>query len=383
MSNILHTIASLNVNGGGPPRTVTGLCAALSRLQGIDLKLSTQALAGEEQYLGDMHTKQVETAFFMNRFSRLFSIGYGTHLAKVADSFSAEIVHDHGIWLPSNIHAFNLAHKLDRLYVVHPRGMLEPWSLSFRQSKKRLAWWAYQRRMLQGADAFIATSQMEAESIVNLGFSSPVAMIPNGISFRPGTVGVVKNSEEYTALFVSRIHEKKGVLDLIEAWAKLRPANWRLVIAGPDDGGYLHKVMSSIERHRLFDCCEYVGVVEGEQKAELFEKADLFVLPSYSENFGVVVAEALASQTPVITTKATPWSAVEDYGCGWSVGTGVDSIYKALEEATSLNRATLKAMGSSGLDLASKFNWDRIALDTSRVYSWLSQGGSKPECVIS
>lgn len=135
-------------------------------------------------------------------------------------------------------------------------------------------------------------------------------MVPNGID-----VALLKNGclpkvqqvarQQRVALFLSRIHKKKGLINLLQAWAKIDPKGWLLRLAGPDEAGHLTEILDAIRAFGLTDSVQYVGSVSGEAKQRFYREADLFVLPSYSENFGVVVAEALAHGLPVITTRGT------------------------------------------------------------------------------
>jgi glycosyltransferase involved in cell wall biosynthesis len=127
---------------------------------------------------------------------------------------------------------------------------------------------------------------------------------------------------------------------------------------------------------------EYLGKVEGEEKAAAYRAADLFVLPSFSENFGVVVAEALAYGLPVITSRATPWAELEAHACGWWIDTGVKPLAEGLRAATCLDDAERRAMGARGRLLAQRYDWDRIATQTLGLYRWLLGDGVRPECVL-
>jgi len=180
---------------------------------------------------------------------------------------------------------------------------------------------------------------------------------------------------------LSRIHPKKGLINLIDAWARVRPEGWRLVIAGPDEGGYQAEVAERIRTSGVGEQVSFVGAVEGEAKAALYRNADLFVLPTFSENFGVVVAEALAYGLPVLTTRGAPWADLETHNCGWWIDTGVEPLAQALREAMALSDEQRHAMGARGRDYVLRYDWGGIAAQTAAVYRWVLGQGDKPDCV--
>ena len=236
-------------------------------------------------------------------------LSFRTNLARISASNRPDLVHSHGLWQPANHWASSFARDRQVPLVIHPRGMLEPWALAQKPVKKRMALAVFQRRDLMGAHAFVATSDMEWNNLRRFGVRQPVAVIANGVELALPNAGVrpPSRSGERIALFMSRVHPKKGLLQLVRAWAQAAPAGWRLQIAGPDEGGHWSQVEALVTRLGLRGCVNYLGAVEGERKAALFRNADLFVLPTFSENFGVVVAEALAYGVPVITTRGAPW----------------------------------------------------------------------------
>jgi glycosyltransferase involved in cell wall biosynthesis len=130
------------------------------------------------------------------------------------------------------------------------------------------------------------------------------------------------------------------------------------------------------------DSVACVGEVQGDDKAAMFRSADLFVLPSFSENFGMVVAEALTYGVPVITTRSTPWADLEKFKCGWWIDTGAEPLIVALREAMSLSNEQRHAMGERGKLYASRFQWSNSAMLTAEVYRWLLNQGTRPGCVI-
>jgi glycosyltransferase involved in cell wall biosynthesis len=188
---------------------------------------------------------------------------------------------------------------------------------------------------------------------------------------------------ERRALFLSRIHPKKGLLNLIEAWRQVRPRGWRLLIAGPDESNHLSSVQEAVRQAGLTATVTFVGPVYGQQKLDLFNSADLFILPTFSENFGIAVPEALASAVPVITTKGAPWGCLETHDCGWWVDIGVPPLARALSEATQCSESELRQMGLRGRQLVSReYSLARIGQQMQAVYQWVLGGGARPNCVL-
>lgn len=300
------------------------------------------------------------------------------------DSFGKpDIVHDHGIWLSHNHRLAKLAarRRIPRLVSIH--GMLEPWALSHKRLKKRIAWWLYQRRDLTLARCLHATAEMEAVAIHRLDLGIPVRVVPNGVDVpadlhpragRARQCGVEKRQRRI-ALFLGRLHRKKGLPMLIEAWARVRPENWELRIVGPDESGHRAEVEKAIRAARLDNEISISGALEGQAKTLAFFGAELFVLPTHSENFGIAVAEALAHGLPVLTTTAAPWSMLPEHACGWWVSPTVKGIAEGLQRATSLDSTTLHMMGQRGRELATvQFGWQRVAEQFIGIYEDLCRG---------
>lgn len=266
--------------------------------------------------------------------------------------------------------------------VVQPRGMLSHWAIRHKRWKKALAMKAFQRSDLEGATLFFATSHQECDDIRALGFSQPIAVIPNGV------VMPICSSRQFEtqgglrkALFLSRIHPTKGLGNLVEAWARLRPAGWQLIIAGPDEGGHRREVALAAHRLGVSDAIQWVGEIDGDKKSELYRSADFFVLPTFSENFGVVVAEALAHGLPVITTRGAPWADLDTYDCGWWIDVGVEPLVNALRSAIALSDEQLREMGARGREYVRRYDWEDIARRTTEVYWWILGQGRRPDCV--
>jgi len=246
--------------------------------------------------------------------------------------------------------------------------MLEPWALRHKRWKKLAAMYLYQRRDLGRAMVLHATGTPEARNLNNLVVGASICTIPNGINL-PELVPTRSKAGTKTALFLGRIYPVKGLPMLIEAWARVRPPNWRLVIAGPDESGHRRVVEDAVSRAGLNEIVSFAGPLGDEAKTSALSNADVFVLPSYSESFGMAVAEALAYGLPVITTTAAPWPMLAEKGCGWWVTPSPDGIAEGLRQATSCDTETLNMMGAAGRALiAAEFGWPQISEQFMAVY---------------
>ena len=283
---------------------------------------------------------------------------------------NVDIIHDNGIWLPHNHFIAHLSSRRSIPRVVSTRGMVEPWAMNSKKWKKQLAWWSYQKRDLERAQCHHATADTEAKHIDCLRLGVPICVIPNGMDVRICLGKKEKGiDEQKVALFLSRIHPKKGLLMLIEAWAKVRPNGWTLQIAGPDEIGHIREVEAEILAAGLGNVISFIGALQGIEKERAFLNADLFVLPTYSENFGIVVAEALAYGIPVLTTTGAPWSVLLHKNCGWWVKPTVGDIAHGLKQAISCDSGMLAAMGRRGRAWVEKeLSWGRIAGQFIQMY---------------
>lgn len=296
------------------------------------------------------------------------------------------VAHDHGIWLPTNHAVATCARRLGLPRVVSPRGMLDPWALRWRGTRKKLAWALYQRRDLRSADLLHATSSTEAEGFRAQGLRAPIVVVPNGVRVPEEVGGPPEgDAEPRVLLFLSRVHPKKGLLHLVEAWAQLEAPGWELWIAGPDEEGHEAEVRSALERasRATTSTVHFLGPVTDAKRDELLARCDAFVLPTLSENFGQVVAEALAAGRPVLTTKAAPWAGLEDYGAGWWVKTGTEPLREALSELVASSREQLLSMGAAGRAwIARELAWETVAERMVAAYAWL-HGGPRPDDITS
>jgi glycosyltransferase involved in cell wall biosynthesis len=384
---IIHTVASLEARFGGPSRSVPALCEAIAR-EGHQVDLVSQGLdsAFSKSLIPDrgLVSTTLLPASWVNSERFPITLQYTRRLAALGRSRNAALIHDHGVWLQSNFGSSVAASRLGIPYFSSPRGMLTRWALKQKPLRKHAAWVLYQRRALDNARVLFATSEEEAADFRAAGLKQPIAVIPNGVTLGPASQRLERRAGARTMLFLSRLHRKKGVVELVEAWSLARPQGWRLVIAGPDEGGYRRVVERRIDDLEVQGSIELTGEIDDEAKSRAYEAADVFVLPTHSENFGIVIAEAMAHGLPVITTRGAPWRELEAHAAGWWIEPTVAALSATIQAATTISDDERRSMGSRGRELvATRYGWGKVAADTAAVYRWAICGGDAPACVIS
>ena len=378
---VFHSIGSISRVHGGTAVFAAELVNSLANIPGAHIGLAAPARA-DSLHIDERVTIYWGRDGFKDNMAWLRP-RQGVYAKALGDWVNAQpssVVHQHGLWMRMGYEVTCAARANGRPLILSPHGMMEPWSLAYKANKKRIALAMYQKRELDRVTVFHSTAKEELDGIRQFGIKQPCAVIPIGVAL-PAMV-TKPHSEVRTALFLSRIHPKKGIIELLRSWSRVSPKNWTLVLAGNDDGGHLAEVESEIRRLNLGSSVEYVGAAFGESKQTLLGSADVFLLPSYSENFGIVVIEALANGVPVMTTTATPWRLLEREGCGWCIDVGQAALDDALDGILQTPPAKLRSMGVLGRRLVERdYQWERVAAQFMGVYNWINLGGVKPDCV--
>lgn len=368
---VIHVVPAITNEASGPSYSVVRLCESLIA-QGEEVELVAL----------DLGPMQAPPAFL-----ETFPIGLGPRrlgrspamhrwLIEQVRSKSVDLLHNHGMWQMNAVYPGWAARKGNIKLVVSPRGAFSEWAMQYGSVMKKVFWPAFQRPVLECASCFHATAESEYEDIRRLGFRQPVAIIPNGIDIP--AVMPKKYSELRTLLFLGRLHPVKGLNMLLPAWGEVQDhfPDWQLVIAGSDDSYYgksgyleeLQRLSNQLDLKRV----KFVGELRGMEKLQTYQDAELFVLPSYSENFGVTVAEALAMGTPAIVSKGAPWGGLAAQRAGWWIDVGWAPLAACLEDALSLSHGDLDAMGLRGRDwMESEFSWGHIGEHMADTYRWL------------
>lgn len=373
--SVVQTVASLNQAAGGLSRAVSQLSDALCD-QGCDASVvfvSDASSGGNLVLPMRAHSATARAVVLAGR--RLWSPRF---MQQIAKGFPPRVprpprlIHDNGLWGYTNYAAARFA-ALEKIpLVVSPHGMLEPWAMREKRNRKRIALAVFQRSALKSAALLIATAQSEYESVRRLGFRQPVAIVPIGVALPATAARHASTNTTRKILFLSRIHPVKGLLPFIRAWQRAGRPGWQIVVAGPDEAGHLAQVRELVSQLGIESQFEFPGAVEGPAKRSLFESADLFVLPTLSENFGVVVAEAMSYGLPVLTTRGAPWSVLETIKAGWWVEPGVEGLANGLRAALSTTPDQRASMGRAGRAYAAQnLGWATAGKMTYDAYAWL------------
>ena len=283
------------------------------------------------------------------------------------------VVHIHGLWSPLLHKVSNWARRNKIPVAWSPHGMLQKWPLKNKLLKKVVALLLYQWRDLAKADLLHATAESEIDDIRRLKLKNKIVVAPLGVRIDAEPDDKMKDeNRKRTLLFVSRVQRKKGLPVLIDAWAKLPKElrqSWEVRIVGPDQEGHISELKSQCVKLGVLDDFIFVGPKYDEDLDREYKSADLFVLPTHSENFGSVVIEALAREVPVVCSQGAPWKDLETYGCGWWPEDSVDALHSALMKSMSLLDEERKEMGKRGKKLVEeKYTWDAVCKAMVRGY---------------
>jgi glycosyltransferase involved in cell wall biosynthesis len=353
---VIHYIASIDKSGGGTTEYMRLLSKALNN----DTSFTIATGISKDPITID----GVSVKFFNGGILRWFPLI--REFRAFLKNEKPDIVHINGIWSPQNWGFQKVAQELKIKVVLSPHGMLESWIIQHNHLKKVIALFLFQYKAIEKVDHIHATAQMEEDSIRKLKFNNKITIIPNGIDLSELVSGKQKYGTK-KMVFLSRIHPKKGIEILLEAWRNCDTKSWTLEIAGNGDPNY---ISSLIESAKDLKNVHFVGPVYEEAKWNFLRSADVMVLPTHSENFGIVVAEALAVGVPVITTTGTPWQDLENSNCGWWIDLSVMNLQSTLLKVFNTPIDKLEIMGNNGKQLVKdKYDIKAIGKNMIELYN--------------
>lgn len=375
---VLHVIPGLPKRSSGTATFIQSLFKA----QQPSLEVSLATVAPVDPIISE----EIPVLSFEYQLFPVASLGRSSELYHYLqrESKSVDIIHAHGLWMLPNIYPEFARRGSNAKLVMMPHGTLSPYALNRSWWKKRLMLLLGQRTALEKADLIIATCPNEVDDIRRLGIKSPIALIPLGID-KLSEDKLSKNKTK-TFVFLSRLHPIKGLSILIQVWSRLssRHPDWSLVIAGPVEGEYAKNMISLAEKLHC-ERLSFVGELHGEEKNRFLSEASCFVLPTFSENFGIVVAEALMCGTPVITTQGAPWSGLLEQKAGWWIEpNSEEALELAMIEAISMSSEEINEMGQRGRNwVSSEFSWDTVSRRYLEAYEWILGQGEKPSFIYN
>ncbi|HEX4413387.1 MAG TPA: glycosyltransferase [Lacipirellulaceae bacterium] len=332
--------------------------------------------------------KPVEVRTFPTRGPRAF--GWSPALKQAFDDNSADVGHLHVLWMHTSIimRSWSRHHRKPYLTTLH--GMLDPWALRNSRWKKELSAVLYERSCLNEAACVQTFSRSELRSAREFGLNNPICVIPNGIDI-PQLCGVPAPWEvngKKTLLYLGRLHPKKGLVNLLGAWRKLRTAshtgleNWQLAIAGWSQGGHEAELKELTAAYGIQSEVKFLGPLYGDVKAGAYCGAEAVVLPSFSEGLPMAVLEAWAYRKPVLLTPQCNLPEGAAIGAAIEVAPEVDTLAEGLASLIEASDAERAQMGERGWELVNqKFTWPKVAAEMLSVYGWLVGGGPAPASV--
>lgn len=373
---VLHVIPSVSERSGGPAAAIVPMCRALMQ-QGIEVLLvSTTGGLSEKQ--AAVEYKGVPAIFFPPQFGGSFK--YSRPLASWlnANVKNFDLAHVHAVFNHSSIAASQACRKAGVPYVIRPLGTLDPWSMSQKSVRKRLFWQVSGRAILRDAAGVHYTSEVEklsTEGHLGLNHGKVIAL---GIEEKPDSDLGRIFSEPYV-LVLSRLHPKKGLDVLIEAFLSLvqkeELGNWRLVIAGDGPSGYVSKLKAaaSVQPERII----FTGWLDEERKHAVLGGASLLALPSHQENFGLCVLEALSHSVPVLISPNVNLAAeIVAANAGWVAAVDKEALAEKLVETLTDDEERAKR-GRAGKELSQKYSWENTARGLIEFYRNVSHAAAQ------
>ncbi|ODU00626.1 MAG: glycosyltransferase [Planctomycetes bacterium SCN 63-9] len=373
----LHLCNGLDpIRDGGMVPSILGMTGAIRRArpdQPLTIVTPTPSQLGDTQLSEDLTLRGPETDF-------------------EAAIRSAEVVHMHGLWQVQTRRGARIARDARIPYLITAHGMAEPWALRHKRWKKALYLALVESRNLKKASCLHALSRPEIGHLRALAPDTPVCFVPNGVELEPfenlpdRSVLEQEYPEligKFVLLFFGRLHLKKGLDLLVEAFGRLANDHPELhiMLAGRDNGAWAD-FRDRAEHLGLADRVTYVGHVSGERARQVWSRADAFALPSYSEGFSMAILEALACRLPSLITTACHFPELGMAGGAIVVEPEEESVMNGLRNLLEQTGDELRRMAENGRALVERqYTWDRQARRLVEVYEWLAGGGARPEAI--
>jgi glycosyltransferase involved in cell wall biosynthesis len=280
-----------------------------------------------------------------------------------------DLIHYFGGWNFFHFKIIFLSLLFKKKIIITPMGIFDEWSLNQKKIKKKIALNIYQKFLLNKVNLIHVTSEDEKESLKKISRNKKITYIPHGIESIESETKKFFQGNKKKALFFSRLHEKKGIIDLIDSWLNIKNKEWELHIYGPDYGNYTKIIKDKIKNNPSIILYESVF----NKKKELLKKYDLFVLPSKSENFGYVILEALQLGLPVLTTNKTPWEIIKTRNAGWIINAEKKDLEYMLKKIFLTSKDDFEQKSINAISLSKDYSWDNLKEKYFQMYDEVYQ----------
>jgi len=375
---ILHTISNLNTSSGGPSTSVYCLLKGLQQNEfkadvlTIAPKNATDVFIGNDEFIKVVPNDAKTSLIYSHNFRNYLK-----------DNKEYNLYHANGLWTDPTHATVQYALKQNKPCIITPRGMLYPQALLVSHWKKRLTLSLFQYKDLKHAACLHATCNQEMQHFRNFGLLNPIAVVPNclpiDVSVQPRTSeNIVKQFG-----FVGRLNRIKNIEALLKAWLTLSNTtkDAKLAIVGSGDNAYEIELQKYVVNHKIKNI-SFTGFLSGEALYQKIRSLDYLVLPSHTENFGMVIPEALIKGVPVIASKGTPWEELNTHNCGWWIDNDIDTLTETIKKAINTPESIRIEMGKRGQELVkNNYSIEVVAKKMIRLYEWILHGGEKPEFV--
>lgn len=376
---ILQTIAGFGAHSGGTSTCTYDLLSAMHGM-GCDVDLMTVKVKDPTDKLMGQGEKWIKA---LDNDCRT-PYGWSPNMTRFLRASDYDIYHTNGMWMHCNHETCTIARQKGKPYVITPHGMLYPQALARSTWKKKLLLnLGGVEKDLRHATCIHATCDVEMKHYRDLGYTNPVAIIPNPVPI-PSFINELSSDRPTKRIgFLGRLHPRKNVKGLIEAWISLgnEIKDAQLIIMGKGDDEYEATLKTLVRQHSLNNV-QFSGFITGRDKFECLASLTALCVPSDFENFGMIVTEALSVGTPVIASLGTPWQELNTEHCGWWVDNDVETLADTISQALSLPQEEIEKMGNNGKRLVNdKYRDTQVAAKMKQLYEWILNGGVKPDFV--
>ena len=382
-------------NSGGVFDTARMMGRTLHERNNIDVEY----LMFDDEYSAEDKKEYVPLSVHSYTVKGPKKLGFSTDIHTQLKTIKPDIVHTQSLWMYLSYANKKYHQQTGTPYIVSPHGMLDRWQLKqsfWKDLKKNIVLSLYEKKHLQEATCFHALCKEEHDAIRTLGFKNPIAIIPNGIEL-PDTDGLpaVLNGSNSTSgknfrkklLFLGRIHQKKGLDNLLEAWGLLNPEqhDWQLVIAGETkDEAYMKQLYDKMDELKITETVSFVGGQYGAEKHSCLMNSHAFILPSFSEGLPMSVLEAWSYRLPVLMTPFCNLAEGYQHNAAIRIEPTPESIHNGIRKIISMPQNERLHMGRQGFELVKdKFSWSQVANSMTHLYKWVLGKADKPGFVSS